>query len=251
AKSGGPVELQAVNVALYNVEADKRVFGGAYDLLKQQSGGQITIKETLLPEDAQYYVKVLTMIAGGTPPDLAYVHPGQGLPNMAGQKVIVPLDPFIQSDKDVNFDDLTPGPLNYYRYPLGAQVYGLPYYSGPCITVFNKTLFQKAGEKTPDQYEKDGQWTWEKVLEVGQKLTQGSGATKTFGYNSITSALHWLNIIVWGYGSDHWDDKMDKTLLGDSPASDALDLYASYQYKAKIVPSAAEAEGLPGGFQAG
>src|SRR5438132_1533915 len=45
AKAAGPVELQAVNVALYNVEADKRVFGGAYDILKQQTSGQITIKE--------------------------------------------------------------------------------------------------------------------------------------------------------------------------------------------------------------
>src|SRR5207248_10361025 len=63
AKASGPVELQATNVALYNVEADKRVFGGAYDILKQQTNGQITIKETLLPEDAQFYVKVLTMIA--------------------------------------------------------------------------------------------------------------------------------------------------------------------------------------------
>src|SRR5690349_10023388 len=117
AKPSGPVELQAVNVALYNVEADKRVFGGAYDILKQQTNGQITVKETLLPEDAQFYVKVLTMIAGGTPPDLTYVHPGQGLPNFAGQKVIVPLDPFIQSDKSLAFEDLTAGPLNYYRYP--------------------------------------------------------------------------------------------------------------------------------------
>src|SRR5262245_721182 len=44
---------------------------------------------------------------------------------------------------------------------------------------------------------------------------------------------------------------MEKTVLGDSPSAEALDLYASFQYKHKIVPSAAEAEGLAGGFLAG
>src|SRR5262249_40593428 len=112
-------------------------------------------------------------------------------------------------------------------------------------------IFQKYGEKTPDEYEKAGQWTWDKVIEVGLKLTKGSGADKTFGYASVTSALHWLNIVAWGYGSDLWDDKMDRTLLGAQIASEALDLYASIQYKHQIVPSAAEAEGLPGGFLAG
>ena len=80
---------------------------------------------------------------------------------------------------------------------------------GPTITVFNKKIFQDAGEKTPDQYEKDGQWTWDTLLQVGQKLTKGTGASKTFGYDSITNKLHWLNVVVWGYGSESLSRTVD------------------------------------------
>ena len=250
-KSAGPVELQVMNVEAYSAELDKKVFPVGYDMFSKENGGRITVKETILPENAQYYVKILTTIAGGTPPDACYVHPAQGLPQFAGQGVIIPLEPYIQSDQTIKFDDFYKGPLSYYQYPLGDKQYGLPYYSGPSITVFNKKIFQKYGEKTPDEYEKSGQWTWEKLIEVGLKLTKGSGADKTFGYTSVTSALHWLNIVVWGHGSDLWDDKMERTLLGEAIPSDALDMYASLQYKHQIVPSAAESDGLPGGFLAG
>jgi multiple sugar transport system substrate-binding protein len=246
-----PVTLSIVNVEFYSVEQDKTIFPVAYDIFGKQNNGQIKVNETLLPEDNQLYVKILTMIAGGTPLDAAYVHPAAGLPQYAGTGTVIPLDDYVKTDSTVNFPDLYPGPLSYYQYPLRAKLYGLPFYSGPSITIFNKRLFQQAGEKTPDQYEKDGQWTWEKLLEVGQKLTKGEGATKTFGFQSITNQLHWLNIVAWGYGSDLWDEKMDTTLLGQDPAAQALDFYASFQYKAHIVPTAAEAEGMAVGFLAG
>jgi ABC-type glycerol-3-phosphate transport system substrate-binding protein len=249
--TGQSVTLSIVNVEFYSAEQDKTIFPVAYEIFRKQSNGQITVNETLLPEDKQLYVKILTMIAGGTPLDAAYVHPAAGLPQYAGTGTVIPLDDYVKTDSTVNFPDLYPGPLSYYQYPLGVKLYGLPFYSGPSITIFNKRIFQQAGEKTPDQYEKEGQWTWEKLLDVGQKLTKGQGATKTFGYQSITSNLHWLNILAWGYGSDLWDDSMDTTLIGQDPAAQALDFYASFQYKASIVPSAAEAEGLAGGFLAG
>lgn len=249
--TSGPVTLNVTNVEAYGAELDKKVFPVGYEIFSKQNNGQIKINETILPENAQYYVKILTMIAGGTPPDASYVHPAQGLPQFAGTGTIVAIDDYVKADTTVNFADIYPGPLSYYQYPLGAKLYGIPWYSGPAITVFNKKIFQDSGEKTPDQYEKDGQWTWDTLLQVGQKLTKGNGPTKTFGYDSITSALHWLNVVAWGYGSDLWNDPMDTTLLGQDPAAQALDYYASFRYKHNIVPSAAEAEGLAGGFLAG
>jgi multiple sugar transport system substrate-binding protein len=253
AKASAPVELQVINTLHSGAEQDKKVFPVGYGIFSEQNHGQITIKETILPEDAQYYVKMLTMIAGGTPLDAAYVHPAGGLPQFAAQKVIVPIDDYIKADPSINIEDFYPGPLTYYLYPQGqtAKRYGIPWYYGPAVITYNKKVFEKYGVQTPDQYEKDGNWTWETLLNVAQQLTKGSGADKTFGYDGITNALHWLNAVIWGYGGDLWDAAMDKTLLGDAPASDALDYYASFEYKYKVVPSAAELEGLAGGFLAG
>jgi ABC-type glycerol-3-phosphate transport system substrate-binding protein len=253
AKAAAPVELQITNVTHGGADGHKALFPVGYGVFSQKRNGQVTVKETLLPTDAQYYVKILTAIAGGTPPDAAYLHPQEGLPAFASQKVIVPIDDYVKSDPTVNIADFNPGPLSYYQYPQGsaAKLYGLPWYYGSAIMQVNKKVFQKHGVETPDQLEKAGRWTWESHLEISQKLTQGSGAEKTFGYDGISSALNWLIAVIWGYGGDLWDAGMDKTLLGDSPTAEALDFYASFQYKHKVVPTAAEQEGLAGGFLAG
>src|SRR5262245_60219888 len=140
--AAGPVTLNVTNVEAYSAELDKKVFPVGYEIFSKQNDGQIKVNETILPENAQYYVKILTMIAGGTPPDASYVHPAQGLPQFAGTKTILPIDDYVKADASVNFPDLHPGPLNYYQYPIGAKLYGIPWYSGPAITVFNKKIFQ-------------------------------------------------------------------------------------------------------------
>jgi multiple sugar transport system substrate-binding protein len=253
AKAAAPIELQVTNVTHAGADGHKALFPVGYDVFSQKRNSQITVKETILPNDAQYYVKVLTMVAGGTPPDAAYVHPQQGLPAFASQKVIIPIDDYVKSDPTINFEDFNPGPLSYYVYPQGqgGKRYGIPWYYGPAIIQVNKKIFQKHGVETPDQLEKAGRWTWETLLDIAQKLTQGSGAEKTFGYDGVDSSLAWLIAVIWGYGGDLWDAGMDKTLLGDSPTAEALDFYASFQYKHKVVPTAAEQEGLAGGFLAG
>jgi multiple sugar transport system substrate-binding protein len=247
----GPVTLNVTNVEAYSAELDKKVFPVGYDIFSKQNNGQIKVNETILPENPQYYVKILTMIAGGTPPDASYVHPAQGLPGFAATNTILPLDDYVKADSTVNVDDFFKGPLTYYQYPHGAKLYGLPWYSGPTVIFYNKKIFAAASEKTPDQYAKDNQWTWDTVLQISQRLTKGSGATKTFGFQSVRDTLHWDCVLVWSYGGDTWDATMDHSTLDADGAATALDMYASFQYKYHVVPTAAEAEGMAGGFLAG
>src|SRR4029078_3580617 len=86
ASSQGPVTLSVTNVEAYSAELDKKVFPVGYDIFGKQNNGQIKVSETILPENPQYYGKILTMVAGGTPPDLSYVHPAAGLPQFASTK---------------------------------------------------------------------------------------------------------------------------------------------------------------------
>lgn len=190
----------------------------------------ITIQGSLLPEDADLYSKLLAMVAGGTSPDLSYIHP-RALAQFAAKKVIVPIDPFVAQDKTANIDDFYKTTLEYYLF--GGKYYGLPYYSGPSVTYFNKTLFNNAGVKTPDVYAQEGSWTWQTLVDVSQKLTNATN--KVFGYHGTGTDLHWICVAIWGNGGQVWDDQMTKMLVDQPAALDALQFEADMAAKYKII----------------
>ncbi len=193
----------------------------------------VTIDGSLLPEDQAFYDKITAMAAGGTPPDLSYVHPAF-LAGFAAKGLLVPIEPFVARDTTANMADFYQTTLEYYHYK--GKYYGLPYYSGPSVTYFNKTLFQKLSLKTPDAYDQEGNWTWQTMLEVAQKLTQTSDPNaKTYGYGGTSSSLHWMNIAIWGNGGEVWDEPMSTMLLDHPEAADAVQFQADLSAKYKVV----------------
>jgi hypothetical protein len=46
--------------------------------------------------------------------------------------------------------------------------------SGPSAMSFNWALFQKQGLKTPDQYEREGNWPFDTYLDLSRKRTTGT-----------------------------------------------------------------------------
>lgn len=226
----------------YTLELDQQVFPPAYDLFRQRTG--VRVDETILTE-AEIPDKVTTMVAAGTPPEGSYIHP-QWLGSMGARGLVVPIDVYIGKDRSLNLGDIYAGLLDYFRLPTaGGKLYGLPFYSGPSITVFNRALFERNGVKTPDQWEREGKWTWDTVRDISTQLTKGSGADKTWGWDGITNALHWLNIVIWAGGGDLWDKELSRTLLGETPALEALQSYADLRAKYNVVAEGTEAAGLP------
>ena len=241
AGSGQAVTLPIINHDAYGPELDKLVFPPAYQIFQKQTG--ITVNETILPEDQNYPVKLLTMVASGSAPDAAFVHP-QWVPSLAFRGALIEIDSYMK-DPEVKASDLLKGALTYYQFPQGAKTYGIPHYSGPCVTIFNRTLYKQAGIPAPDEVAKtsDG-WTWQAALETAQKMTKGSGPTKQFGWDSLTSGLHFLDVLIWGFGGDLWDEAMSHCLLGDPKPLEALQFYADFLAKYHVTPTAAEAAGV-------
>jgi multiple sugar transport system substrate-binding protein len=237
------VTLKVIHRTAYGAEVDKTVFPPAYEDFKKKTG--ITVDETLLPEDQQMPVKILTMVAGNTAPDAAYIHP-QWLASMAGKGALVPLDPFMKDPK-VNSTDLWPGAIRYFQFPHGDKTFGIPFYSGPSVYIYNKNLLKQAGQPDPADLEKDGKWTWEAMRDLAVKSTRGSGGDKIFGSDTFSSGLHWLNVLIWGFGGEIWDKELKQTRLGEDKAVQALQFLADMHYKDKVVPEAADMQGLTGG----
>jgi multiple sugar transport system substrate-binding protein len=207
-----------------------------------------SVNLTLLKEDAEYVPKLVAAAASGSPPDASYVHPAM-LPGLAAKGLLRPIEPFVQRDRTARVDDFYPTTLDYYRY--GGKLWGLTYYSGPSVTYFNKTLFDRVGVEPPDRLDARKAWTWTALIEAGRRLATGQGDAKTFGYTGTSSALHWFNVAVWGNGGEVWDAAMTRMRLDEPPALAAVEQHTAMQTQYRIVPDAEERKALPGGFLSG
>ena len=242
-------ELALTTVRFYGVEEDKIVFDETFKIFKDRFG--VTINPTLVPGGGNaYYVKVLTQIAGGTPPDALYMHP-EFMGNFAGKGSIIPVDEFIKRD-GLDMSDYYDNILEYFRFPShtpGSRLYVLPFYSGPSLTIVNADLFKEKGIRLPEEFGDD--WTWDTIHEVSAQLTGGTGGDKTFGFDSLTTRLKVLAPMVWNFGGKLWNDDMTATLLNAPAAVQAFQQYADLQFKEKVAPTGADREGLAGGFRSG
>jgi multiple sugar transport system substrate-binding protein len=155
----------------------------------------------------------------------------------------------VQRDKSARVEDFYPTTLDYYR--TRGKLWGLVYYSGPSVTYYNKTLFDRLGVETPEAMDARKAWTWSALIDSGKRLVSGQGDAKTFGYTGTNSALHWFNVAIWGNGGQVWDEAMTKMLLDQPAALAAVEQQTAMQTLHRIVPDAEERKGLPGGFLSG
>src|SRR6266508_4115884 len=94
--------------------------------------------------------KLTTLVAGGTAPDVSLIHPSWAT-SLLSKGFFLELSDRMKKDKALRSDDLLPYCLEFYQWQ-GKQ-YGLPYYAGPGLIFFNKSLFDQYGVKTPNKYD--------------------------------------------------------------------------------------------------
>ena len=81
--------------------------------------------------------------------------------------------------RDLNMDDYDP-----YIFEQGMTLgglYGLPSGVYTLFVLYNKDLFDKAGIPYPSS-DWNNTWSREEFHDIARKLTQGTGATKQFGF---------------------------------------------------------------------
>jgi multiple sugar transport system substrate-binding protein len=192
--------------------------------------------------------KALTLAAGDSLPDVQYIHT-QFLPDFTTAGILKDLNPMAAKDKAVKLDDFFAGVLGFFQ-PRGTTR-GLPFFSGPTMMFYNKTLFKQHGVKDPNDYEKEGKWTWDTFVEVSRQLTRGEGQSKTWGYQGTNSQLVWYAMWVWMNGGELWDKEEKNFLMTEPPAVEAVQFQGDLVNKHRVVPTGDDAKQLQGGFLAG
>lgn len=159
----------------------------------------VQIDYTQIPSD--YVTALNTMIAGGTPPDIAYVPDGTPFTSLVTKGQLVNIQQFV--DASENFDPAAVWPSALGRYMYDAEtrsfwtgdLYALPKDIGPTVLYINVDLFEEAGVPLPDP---EVPMTWDQLIEIGTALTVDAN-----GLHPGEEGFDQNNIVQWGIG-DLW-----------------------------------------------
>ncbi|MFV0415473.1 MAG: ABC transporter substrate-binding protein [Chthoniobacterales bacterium] len=138
-----------------------------------------------------YYVKSLTMLAGGAQVDLLWQ--GQGFGIFAGRNTLVDLMPFIEKDPDFRLEDYNQTVVDWYRYK--EKLYGIPFGVNVLAIAYNQDLFDAAGLPYPQ-----ADWTLDDMLLCAEKLTRfdpetGRARVAGLGFRELGHRYYGLSLL--------------------------------------------------------
>jgi multiple sugar transport system substrate-binding protein len=179
----------------------------------QKDHPNITVKFQNVPAE-QASQKLTTQIAGGNPPDAAYIDAGTTA-DFASRGALVPLDDYFAASDIVDPEDFVEA-FNLSNIHDGQQ-YGIPF-DGESTGLFYRTdLFEKAGIAGPPT-------TWEEFEEAARKLTDP--AKKQYGYIIFApeAAYYWYPWL-WQAGGDVLTEDATDIAFTSPEAKEAAEFY--------------------------
>lgn len=174
------------------------------------SQNEVFVKGVYCGSYASTTEKLLAAVVAGNPPALAQIEQmlaGQFIDN----QVVIPLQEFIDKDKDFKFNDYFPEVLTAKK---GGKIWGLPLNPSTLVMYYNKDLFRKAGldpNKPPE--------TWEEVYQAAKKI-----AALGKGYYGIRlySGDWVVEAVIWQFGGEIVSPDNKKLLFNSKEAVEAL-----------------------------
>lgn len=199
----------------------------------EKANPDIELNMVSLPADG-YYDKILTMVAGGNPPDISMLAMDQ-LAVYASKNALTNLDPYIKKYK-YPVDDLYPVVKEIVTYK--GHIWALPRDVTSNAIYYNKKLFDEAGVPYP----KPG-WTWDDFLETAKKLTKydANGKPIQWGFSFPTYPDGYYDWLLQNNGGFVNKDAT-KSIVNTPETIEALQFLQDLMYKYKVAPTPAQAQ---------
>ncbi|MDD3927668.1 MAG: sugar ABC transporter substrate-binding protein [bacterium] len=199
------------------------------EFMKQNPG----IKVEKIWFSQQYQTKLMTMIAGGNPPDIFRLGPDY-IPTYVQRGTLEPLDNYIAKSSVLKLEDFFPQVLYKYKYNAQSKtvgqgpVYGFGTDWSPDYTLFyNKDMFDKAGLLYPTR-----SMSWAEFRQMALKLTAGEGGQRRFG-----GLVGDIPLLVTQNGGNIFSPDGKKCLLGSPQAIEAFQYVVDLRIKDRVIPS--------------
>ncbi len=218
-------------------------WGGIYNqtfagkLINKYNGTNPEIKVSLItPVD--YWMKLQTMIAGGTPPDIFLLNPSQAY-ELADRGALLSLDDYKTDPAYISFRESVWKALKNELIYKG-RLYAIPIWTNSIGMFYNKDLFDKAGVEYPTK-----DWTFEELLEKAKLLTidiDNDGRIDQYGFGGFPlSVLPWsLDMLIKTFGGELYSEDMKKCLIDTPEAVEAVKWAMELVTKYHVAPTPSE-----------
>ena len=183
-----------LNVAILGTNQDAAARQGLVDAFRRQHPDIPVRIQAIQGQDwSNFFAKILTMVAAGTPPDVCVVAT-EGA-QLFADRLAEPLDPYITREAAVMedyFSDVHPSLIEAFMYR--GNLYQLPIDFNAANMYLNLDAFTKAGLERPE-----GTWTHEDFLRTTRTLRRSNRAPFVPFY--WTNRL-WGGVVPWLYIND-------------------------------------------------
>jgi multiple sugar transport system substrate-binding protein len=190
---------------------------GMKDLYKkfQAEHPNITVKFVNIPAEGASQ-KLTTQIAGGNPPDAAYLDAGTTA-DFASRGALVNLDNYVKRTPEQKPDDYVPAFKGSAEFE--GSLYALPM-DGESTGLFYRTdMFEAAGITEPPK-------TWEEFEAAAQKLTDPANKKYGFALFASESAYYWYPWL-WQAGGNLLSDDEKTVEFNSEQGKTAADFYVN------------------------
>lgn len=178
----------------------------------------VTVTFDSLPFDS-YTTTVTTQIAGGNPPDLAWILETTAA-DFVNSGALAPLNDAFATIEGYDLWDLSiPATELWTR---DGQLYAYPFSTSPFAMFVNNDLITAAGARTPAELIAAGEWTWDNAFATAKAVADAGAAdglvVRDFNFQT------WQNLAsIWrGWGADPWSADGKTCAFADQPMVDAM-----------------------------
>ena len=209
---------------------------------------EIQVQAQHIPNTA-YVEKISTMLASGSPPDVAYLGEGQAFP-WAAEGTLLDLSSYFQEDTEAS----SRLEATYYNYGDGKTL-GTNTAAETMVLYYNKALFEEAGVEPPPTKAADA-LTWDAFVDLAKQLTKdrnGNDATsaefdpnniETYGVSFPTWWGGYLPFVLSNGGTFASEDGTQLT-LNQPEAVEAMQAMQDLIYVHHVAPTPTQAEAFP------
>jgi multiple sugar transport system substrate-binding protein len=221
-----------------------RVFQSLVDQFNA-ANPDIFVQYEQIPTD--YVTALKTMIAGGTPPDIAYIPDGD-FSAFVSRDQLVNLQALVDASDVIDPDDIWPSALGRYRWDAATRslgtgdIYALPKDIGPTVLYINEDLFAAANVPLPDP---NVPLTWDELVEIGRQITVDANGRHPGdeGFDRTTAEVFgigeiWFENAVYNNGGRIVSEDGRTFLAGDDPNTHAaVQFLADLNHVYQVTPS--------------
>ncbi|MEW6049369.1 MAG: sugar ABC transporter substrate-binding protein, partial [Bacillota bacterium] len=234
--AGAPAASQAPVTITFTYWGNPEMDAAFLKLVEEFEKSHPAIKVNPVRIPSKYYDKLMTMIAGGTAPDVAMLAFSE-VPRFVEAGALAPIDGFV-AESGYPKHDLFPVVIEGFSY--NGKLYGLPRSFSPFVLYYNKKMFQERGLTASSD------WTWAEFLEVAKKATTfRPGGPWGFAGNIEEDGVfypEWLFPFVWQNGGEVVDPVRLVSRVMAPETKEAIAFYVDLFQKHKVAPTSVQAQ---------